>query len=1168
MPRTQAEAGRLHERPHAARVLGTLGSWLKNLGTRFQQLLRKPTPVTRETLLKLREIAAVMPEGPLQVFFTAVSKAIDTMNEDALGQIREERVPHGTAILRQGRENRDLCLLLEGNGAIHIADETLPRPAPEVLGEMSLLLTKGKPTADVTSLGDSLIVRIPTELFQSILVATPAAREAIDAIMQERIAQTRSLGALNATGLNPAQLVAQIAMLKLHEEGAKASLLGSAESLARVGKENFAIQDIPAGTPFIRQGESLKHVMLILEGSANKFINGGCVDVATPGDFVGADDVFASPSATSRFEYSAIKNMRVLTIDSKAFLSLRSTMERIVIAERKTLLERARKTPEKSVALEEVPTEVIDRNIHIRATHSRMFIPLEPSGGEGTFECGKDAQVLCWLGVRGRLWYDGKSGWQIIKEAPEGSVLKRAADAPVFVPREILIQENLRPAVRGSHVQDTNDALRLYGRSGLNYEQARFLVERGFVARREPNETFGKSFPHIQEALSYIESWAQKTGASREHRMLGDMLPVLLMDTTHQIGITALMKDPAMRDMVLDCLDTMLTLPPADRDQYESFMKQETDSLKSRHHHDTIRWNGIGTTRRMTAFKQRLLEHPDFGELFRLSPASTITPKQSQQLQKYVQMLDTEVCPALVRHLEAVLEKMSPREDGMRSVTGRTKTASGIIDKMRRVQLGNRGKKPRDNFTLADLPDAVGARVIVQNVEELEVAMALIEGEFQGRIYEKDDCYGNPEKLHHPFRLVTYTVECNGVPSEIQLQTLPSALAAAIDHDIIYKPYVPASLGERNLAMELQRRVTMMETKERLRGSTRPGTQEESTTNLQQPPMRHIFQSASSSGRGRCVCAFVSEESAEWKNELAEARGYFQWRESKEYHTTIHHGSSSIDCSSCIGVPSWQQFRAETLRQRTDALETLHDGAHSHGVIDALDQEGVPLFVLEELGKDLDVDANLEAFRQSTASRFTQEECSRTEQALAIAQRAHGSQSYALEKQKDGRPVYPSSLELRHIPYWNHSMQVARLVVDCGLSADAVQAALLHDVLEDTTVTESGLQPTVSERALALIRNVTRTKAESREQYMERVRALTGEAKVLKALDRYHNLLRAFNLRDGQQYLDRIIGESKDIFAGDFEPNAALSALALRFQMLLEAVEQLRLRKFGSKIGE
>jgi len=121
-----------------------------------------------------------------------------------------------------------------------------------------------------------------------------------------------------------------------------------------------------------------------------------------------------------------------------------------------------------------------------------------------------------------------------------------------------------------------------------------------------------------------------------------------------------------------------------------------------------------------------------------------------------------------------------------------------------------------------------------------------------------------------------------------------------------------------------------------------------------------------------------------------------------------------------------------------------------------------------------------------TASEFEK-------QVLAAAKVWHGSQT-----DKFGEP------------YYLHLIGVYQMLSETATDAQRV-AALLHDVLEDTTATSSELRSLgVSARSLLLIRVVTRDKSDGLT-YLDWIRAIAGssdfEAMEIKTADLKHNSL-------------------------------------------------------------
>ncbi len=114
------------------------------------------------------------------------------------------------------------------------------------------------------------------------------------------------------------------------------------------------------------------------------------------------------------------------------------------------------------------------------------------------------------------------------------------------------------------------------------------------------------------------------------------------------------------------------------------------------------------------------------------------------------------------------------------------------------------------------------------------------------------------------------------------------------------------------------------------------------------------------------------------------------------------------------------------------------------------------------------------------------------EKALQLAARAHEGQL-----RKDGPP------------YIIHPAAVADMLRKHGFSETVVAAAYVHDVLEDTKITEEELLAELGPEVLALVKAVSYDKTlsweEARLAYIESVRQAPEGAKAISVADKIHN---------------------------------------------------------------
>ena len=124
-------------------------------------------------------------------------------------------------------------------------------------------------------------------------------------------------------------------------------------------------------------------------------------------------------------------------------------------------------------------------------------------------------------------------------------------------------------------------------------------------------------------------------------------------------------------------------------------------------------------------------------------------------------------------------------------------------------------------------------------------------------------------------------------------------------------------------------------------------------------------------------------------------------------------------------------------------------------------------------------------------------------------------------------------------PYVTHTLAVANLIADLNLDVDAICAALLHDVVEDTDTTTEQISELFSEQIAFLVDGVTKLSRlrfnTSEERQAETIRkmivAMSSDLRVVlvKLADRLHNMRTLDHLPEKKQR--RIAQETMDIYA-------------------------------------
>ena len=124
-------------------------------------------------------------------------------------------------------------------------------------------------------------------------------------------------------------------------------------------------------------------------------------------------------------------------------------------------------------------------------------------------------------------------------------------------------------------------------------------------------------------------------------------------------------------------------------------------------------------------------------------------------------------------------------------------------------------------------------------------------------------------------------------------------------------------------------------------------------------------------------------------------------------------------------------------------------------------------------------------------------------------------------------------------PYFIHPCAVADILMDLGLDAATIAAALLHDVIEDTANTAEDIRREFNDEVLALVGGVTKLEKivfkskedENAENFRKIFVAMAKDVRVIiiKLADRLHNM-RSLNFLSPERQ-QRMASETLDIYA-------------------------------------
>jgi ppGpp synthetase/RelA/SpoT-type nucleotidyltranferase len=305
-----------------------------------------------------------------------------------------------------------------------------------------------------------------------------------------------------------------------------------------------------------------------------------------------------------------------------------------------------------------------------------------------------------------------------------------------------------------------------------------------------------------------------------EHPELARVLNELIKDTKHRLDLVEALKSPGRRQRTLQFLKEMADGKLLEKQSLAQFLDRHPGSgpLFAKIP-DDILYNEMGISRKQ-AFVNVAKQH-DAARTVGANASST----QFALVQDYARRLRNHVEPVVTREVAMLTHLTNQKFGGSAAFSVRTKTAEGLIDKVDRMTTGAGGRRSRSEYEVGDVIDAVGARITVDNVEQLTTLLETVKNHFgtgsRGRILEIENMYASP-KAHAPaYRVLplVITTEANGqlYTFELQLNTRRASIAADLEHNTIFKPIVKTTSHEQNIIRRAMEEAAALEQIERWR---------------------------------------------------------------------------------------------------------------------------------------------------------------------------------------------------------------------------------------------------------------------------------------------------------------------------------------------------------------
>jgi len=288
---------------------------------------------------------------------------------------------------------------------------------------------------------------------------------------------------------------------------------------------------------------------------------------------------------------------------------------------------------------------------------------------------------------------------------------------------------------------------------------------------------------------------SQIDSALADHPRVADVVGQLVADSAHPLDLTRALADPNRRAVALRIVSELsegrllqdrelaeyLRDNPGRGPLFEPIPKEVNEGADGR---------------------SRLSKDVELSK--EIDPARAAGPDpdaaQRNSMVDYAQRLAEGVEPAVRAELEHLIVGL----DGA-NTNVRTKDARGILDKVQRMVRGHEGRAPRPYYEAGDVIDAVGARITVENTQQLGRLLERVQRYYGtgegGRILEIENMYAAPKSGSPEYRVipVVIRIEVAGIPYtyELQLTTRRASVAADLYHNTIYKQYAELTSEQR-----------------------------------------------------------------------------------------------------------------------------------------------------------------------------------------------------------------------------------------------------------------------------------------------------------------------------------------------------------------------------------
>ncbi|WP_439378211.1 hypothetical protein [Amycolatopsis lexingtonensis] len=360
----------------------------------------------------------------------------------------------------------------------------------------------------------------------------------------------------------------------------------------------------------------------------------------------------------------------------------------------------------------------------------------------------------------------------------------------------------------GGHVAELKFSLKSYEAPSVTehplYEIRRDFESAAVLAGRSatPVEALITAATEAYGRRDYGAAWNREMAASRLHQLLTEHPDVasiaarLVADSVlHPTNLAKSLADPQTRDATIEILRDLADRRVIGTRTLEAYRAAAPGRGPLFEPVDPAINREAGKDRKAVLVERAKQTDParDVG--------ATPNRRELAELADYAKRLRENVHPAVDAEVRAFVEQVVPGAD----VNVRTKDADGILDKVKRMSSGTDKRPGRPDYRAGDVIDAVGARITTDSMADLERVLDAAKTHFgvgnDGRILEIENMYAEPKEKNPAYRVIPLVVRIDvaGVPYtfELQLTTRRASIAADLEHNTLFKPYVELSPSDK-----------------------------------------------------------------------------------------------------------------------------------------------------------------------------------------------------------------------------------------------------------------------------------------------------------------------------------------------------------------------------------